>query len=881
MEKLTKTFEHSNREKEIYETWESSKCFHADENSSEKPFSMVIPPPNITGSLHIGHALNNTLQDIIVRYKRMNGHNTLWMPGTDHAGIATQNVIERQLLKEGTDRHKIGRKAFLNRVWKWKESSGDTIITQLKRLGSSCDWDRIRFTMDDGLSSAVKTVFVSLYEEGLIYRDFYIINWCPRCLTALSDIEVEQAEKAGNLYYIKYPAKDGSFSLTVATTRPETMLGDTAVAVNPEDERFKSFIGKEISLPLTDRCIPIIADEYVEKDFGTGALKVTPAHDFNDFEIGRKHNLESINVFTKDGKVNENGGKFNGFKILKAREEVLLELKKQNLLEKTDDYKLIIGNCYRCKETIEPRLSKQWFVKVKSLAKPAIKAVKDKKTNIIPKSWENVYFDWMENIRDWCISRQLWWGHRIPAWYCLDCDHTMVSVDEPDKCPRCGSNHLEQDPDVLDTWFSSALWPFSTMGWPKKTKEVEKFYSTSLLITSFDIIFFWVARMMMMGLKFMDKVPFKDVYIHALVRDEFGKKMSKSKGNVVDPLEIMDEFGADSFRFTLAILTVQGRDISISPKRIVGYRNFINKLWNASKFILNGLDEEIANPSDINENDLKAPDKWIRVRLNKCIESVRFSLDNYKFNEAAQEIYEFVWHEFCDWYIEFSKKSFYAESGKEKKATHSNLLYVLDKTLRVMHPLTPFVTEEIFTKIKDKVGADDFLMRSEFPKPDSFNDEEAFNNVELIKKIIASIRNIRMENLIPPKKKIPVVINSKDEKKLSIINDNKDLIIVLAACESVLIKEKPSKLSAKAIVENVDITVPMEGVIDVSSEEKRLKKEIENTKKDIEFLDKRLNNKGFVKNASKELIEENKEKLSLANDTLIKLNDNLKKLKGN
>jgi valyl-tRNA synthetase len=878
MEILGKNFNHKESEEKIYSDWEKRGLFHAESKSSKLAFSIVIPPPNITGSLHIGHALNNTLQDILVRYKRMMGYNTLWMPGTDHAGIATQNVIEKHLMAEGKSRHEVGRENFLARVWKWKEESGGKIIHQLKRLGCSCDWQRIRFTMDEGLSKAVRKVFVELYDQKLIYRDNYIINWCPRCLTALSDLEVEQKEKDGKLYFIKYPFDDGSGFITVATTRPETMLGDTAVAVNPKDPRFKKFIGKNLSLPLTNRKIKVIGDEKVQIDFGTGALKITPAHDFNDFEIAKEHKLENVNVFTEDGKVNDNGGAYKGLFVLDARTKVLDDLSSKGLLEKTDNYKLIIGSCYRCKTTVEPRMSRQWFVKVAPLAKEAIKAVEKEKTRFIPKSWENTYFDWMENIRDWCISRQLWWGHRIPAWYCSDCEKTTVAENEPKSCKACGSSKLTQDPDVLDTWFSSALWPFSTLGWPDKTTELKTFYPTSLLITSFDIIFFWVARMMMMGLKFMKEVPFRDVFIHALIRDEYGQKMSKSKGNVIDPLEIMDKFGTDAFRFTLAILTVQGRDISLAEKRIVGYRNFVNKLWNASRFILNGMDPGIEMSSLDPKQKLSDPDIWIRTKLNMLVNETHELLGSYKFNESASALYHFVWHEFCDWYIEFSKRSFYSGNTEEKHATTATLIFVLEKLLKLLHPFMPFVTEEIWLKIPPSKNQNSSIMTSDFPKDDGFKNKEVYEKMEFLKQVVASIRNLRMENLIPPQKKISCIFKSSINSKISILRENEALLKDLGQIESINFDGEAPKLSAKAISCDVEILVPMEGLIDIESEKVRLKKEIAKTSADITFFEGRLSNEGYLKKASEELVEKDRETLGSAREKIEKLSESLKKL---
>ncbi|MBW1834472.1 MAG: valine--tRNA ligase, partial [Deltaproteobacteria bacterium] len=668
---LDKGYEPHEVEKRWYDFWEKEQLFAAKDKSSQKPYSIVIPPPNVTGVLHMGHALNITMQDILCRYRRMHGDNVLWMPGTDHAGIATQNVVEKNLAGEGRDRHQLGREKFIEAVWKWRKEYGSAIINQLKRLGASCDWDRERFTMDEGLSLAVRKVFVQLYNEGLIYRDNYIINWCQRCHTALADLEVEHEEHDGHLYHIKYPSTDGSGVIIVATTRPETMLGDTAIAVNPEDERYRNIGYNEVILPLMNRTIPIIREKYVDTSFGTGALKVTPAHDPNDFEIGRRHNLPSIKVIGDDGLMTSEAGQFKGLDRFECREAVLKALKKEGLLEKIEPHKHKVGHCYRCKTVVEPNLSKQWFVNVKPLAEKAVKAVEDGKTKIIPESWTKNYYNWMNDIRPWCISRQIWWGHQIPVWTCENCNEVIVAVDTPETCPKCNGKNLVQESDVLDTWFSSALWPFSTMGWPEETPLLKTFYPTSVLITGFDILFFWIARMMMMGIHFMGDVPFKDVYIHALVRDEEGSKMSKSKGNVIDPLTVIDHYGTDAFRFTLAAFAAQGRDIKMSEKRVEGYRNFVNKLWNASRFSLMHLNKGY---DDIDYNQLSLPDRWILSRLNTVTENVNDTLDNYRFNEAAGAIYKFVWHEFCDWYLEIIKPTLYA---KEKQNERQSTLSVL------------------------------------------------------------------------------------------------------------------------------------------------------------------------------------------------------------
>jgi valyl-tRNA synthetase len=687
---LNKGYEPHDVEKRWYDFWEKELLFAAkEEKNSQKCYSIVIPPPNVTGVLHMGHALNNTLQDILCRYRRLCGDNVLWMPGTDHAGIATQNVVEKKLADQGMDRHQVGRKKFIEAVWEWRKEYGSAIINQLKRLGASCDWDRERFTMDEGLSRAVRKVFVHLYQEGLIYRGNYIINWCHRCHTALADLEVEHETHNGHLYHVRYPFTDGTGGVVVATTRPETMLGDTAVAVNPNDERYRGMESRQVILPLMNRTIPIIKDTYVDMSFGTGALKITPAHDPNDFEIGNHHNLDRIKVIGDDGRMTSQAGRFQGLDRFECREAVINALKEEGLLEKIEPYEHSIGHCYRCKTIIEPNLSKQWFIRTKPLAKKAIHAVENGDTKIIPEIWTKTYFEWMNNIKDWCISRQIWWGHQIPAWTCNTCKEIIVAMDAPTTCPACGGTDLLQDTDVLDTWFSSALWPFSTMGWPDQTPLLNLFYPTSVLVTGFDILFFWVARMMMMGIHFMKDVPFKDVYVHALVRDEEGKKMSKSTGNVIDPISIIDRYGTDAFRFTLAAFAAQGRDVKMSEKRVEGYRNFINKIWNAARFALTHITQSYIN---ITTQPLSLVDRWILSRLYRVRSKVTHGLDSYRFNDAAGALYNFVWHEFCDWYLEAIKPTLYGKEGRNRQqATLSVLWRVLHDTLILLHPFIPLL----------------------------------------------------------------------------------------------------------------------------------------------------------------------------------------------
>ncbi|HXZ36902.1 MAG TPA: valine--tRNA ligase [Thermodesulfobacteriota bacterium] len=863
-----------------YTFWEKRNFFRGDENSKKTPFSIVIPPPNVTGSLHMGHALNNTLQDVLSRYKRMDGFNVLWLPGTDHAGIATQNVVEKQLAEEGTDRHQLGREAFIQRVWKWKEQFGGHIIKQLKKLGSSCDWSRERFTMDEGLSRAVREVFVRLYQEGLIYRGDYIINWCPRCQTALSDLEVEHEDDSGHLYYIQYPVDGSQEALTVATTRPETMLGDTALAVNPEDERYKKYVGRRVILPLMNRKIPVIGDGYVALDFGTGVLKVTPGHDPNDFEIGRRHNLAVVKVIDEAGNMSQEAGKYSGLGRFQARDEVVKDLKALHLLQKIEPFPHSVGHCYRCKTVIEPLVSKQWFVKVKPLAERAIAAVVKGETRIIPQAWESTYFEWMNNIRDWCISRQIWWGHRIPAWFCEKCNEVIVSIEPVTQCPACGSSAVRQETDVLDTWFSSALWPFSTMGWPKKTKDLEVFYPTSVLVTGFDILFFWVARMMMMGLKFMEEVPFREVYIHALVRDAEGQKMSKSRGNVIDPLEVIEKFGTDSFRFTLAAFAAQGRDIRLSEDRISGYRNFANKIWNASRFTLTNL--QGFNPEKSpGKTELTLADKWILSRVNRVVAEVREGLDSYKFNEAASAVYQFLWHEFCDWYIELIKPALYQDQDPGRKWLTQNVLArVLDTSLRLLHPFMPFITEEIWQNLPGNNGS---IMVTEFPRIQE-NEvnlrEEA--QMELIMKVIGAIRNLRSEMEIAPGKKVEAILYFPKKEPLHFLEENRSYLENLGRTEKLGLQsggQRP-KASATAIVDEVEVFLPLKGLINLDEEEKRVQKELAKVFEDLSRARGKLQNQDFLSRARPEAVEKEKEKARVLSEKEAKLKESLERVKG-
>ncbi len=922
MSRISKSYEPKD-EMKWYEFWLKEGFFKPEVNPDGAPYCIVIPPPNVTGTLHMGHALNATLQDILIRWKRMHGYSALWLPGTDHAGIATQNVVERELAREGKDRYSLGREEFINRVWRWREEYGGRIINQLKRLGASCDWSRQRFTLDEGLSRAVREVFVRLFEEGLIYRDLRLINWCPRCHTALSDLEVEHEELEGRLTYIRYPLADDSGYIVVATTRPETMLGDTAVAVHPEDGRYRDLIGKRVRLPLTKREIPIIADEHVDPTFGTGAVKVTPAHDFNDEEMAKRQHppLPFITVIDESGRMTEAAGKkYAGLDRYECREQILEDLRELNLIEKEQRYTHSVGHCYRCKTVIEPFSTVQWYVNVKGLAEEATAAVRNGKIRIIPEGWVNSYYSWMENIRDWCISRQIWWGHQIPVWYCPYCKteegqhqgdliyinfyrpidaggekiqggtytelrlrglspeqimefantvriDTSVSPickrEDPKECPVCGSQELLRDPDVLDTWFSSALWPFSTLGWPEDTEDLKKFYPTDVLVTGFDILFFWVARMIMMGLKFMEDIPFKDVYIHALVRDSKGQKMSKSKGNVIDPLVMIDKYGADAFRFTLTAFAAQGRDIKFSEDRVEGYKNFINKLWNATRFILMNTEEEALSPEqDDWKEHLDIAGRWIVSRLNRTTVEIDNALKEYRFNDAANAIYQFVWHEFCDWYIELSKPVIYNKENKEnavlRRATLTCLLYVLEHLLRLLHPFMPFVTEEIWQTVPHKGKS---IMIAPYPLYTD-RDEEAEDKMSYLMEAITGIRSIRGELNIAPSAELAVHIKPLNTEVETVLQDNVLYIKRLAKAKDVKIgmdisKEKGSATSVK---EHLEVYIPLEGLLDVDTEIKRLRKDLKKVDNTIAMLDRKLLNEDFIQKAPKEVVEKEKKR---------------------
>ena len=877
---LPKAYEFSAVERKWYQYWEEHKKFQATMDDGKPSFSIVIPPPNVTGVLHVGHALNNTLQDVLVRFRRMQGYNTLWLPGTDHAGIATQNVVERQLATENSSRHAIGRKKFIERVWQWKEESGGQIINQLKRLGCSCDWDRERFTMDEGLSRAVREVFTRLYDEGLIYKGDYIINWCPRCHTALADLEVEHEPTDGKLYNIRYPFSTGDGYLVVATTRPETMLGDTAVAVHPSDERYNELPEKTVVLPLVNRTIPIVFDAHVEREFGTGALKVTPAHDLNDFEISRRHDLPALKVMDDSGVMNEAAGDYAGLDRFVCRKKVVEDLEKLGLLEKIEEYQHGVGHCYRCQTVVEPSLSKQWFVSVKPLAEKAIAAVKEGQTKIYPKNWENTYFDWMYNIRDWCISRQIWWGHQIPAWTCEDCGELIVSNTDPEKCPKCASSKLVQETDVLDTWFSSALWPFSTLGWPDSTRELACFYPTSVLITSFDILFFWVARMMMMGLHFMDEIPFKDVYLHALVRDSEGQKMSKSKGNVMDPLLVMDKYGTDALRFTMIAFAAQGRDIRLSEDRIEGYRHFINKIWNAVRFaLLHIRDSQPYSVEEIEPAKLALEHQWILSRTNRTIAEVHRGLNEYRFNDTAHALYQFVWHEFCDWYLEWVKGDLYGDDQEVKTTGRRILFTVLEQIIKLLHPITPFVTEEIWHALP---GDRTSIMTEPFPQEVvAWDNSEAEDAAALFMGVVTGLRNIRSETGIHPSALVKASVICPDQDKSTILKKNSKAILALTRVEElqILTEGKRPKGSASYIFNEIEIFVPLAGLVDIEQEQAKLKKDMDKVSLQLKKVEGKLGNSKFLENAPAEVVAGEREKQETLSAKLAKINESMERLK--
>ncbi|NLM41790.1 MAG: valine--tRNA ligase [Firmicutes bacterium] len=860
---MKKTYDPKEVEQKWYTYWEENGFFHAEVDESKEPFCVVIPPPNITGQLHMGHALDNTYQDILVRWKRMQGCNTVWIPGTDHAGIATQARVEDHIREtEGKTRHDLGREEFLRRTWAWKEEYGRTILNQLKRLGASLDWDRERFTMDEGCSRAVREVFVRLFEKGWIYQGHYSVNWCPVCSTTLSDIEVEHEETAGKLWHIRYPIADGSGYVEIATTRPETMLGDTAVAVNPGDERYQHLIGRTVIVPLVDREVPVIADEYVDMEFGTGVVKITPAHDPNDFEIGQRHNLPQVQVIGRDAAMTAEAGKYAGLDRYEARRRIVEDLQQLGLLVKVEDHQHAVGQCYRCSTVVEPLVSKQWFVKMDELVKPAIAAVENGEIRFIPERFSKHYLHWMRNIRDWCISRQLWWGHRIPVWYCDECGEVFASVDEPAGCVKCGSEAIKQDPDVLDTWFSSALWPFSTLGWPEKTKELQHFYPTSVLVTGFDIIFFWVARMIVMGYEFMHDRPFKDVFIHGLVRDAQGRKMSKSLGNGVDPLEAIEQYGADALRFNLVIGVAPGNDMRYIPEKVEAYRNFANKIWNASRFALMNLEDFDPYQENMGSLAFTTADYWILSRCEFTAKEVTRFLERYDVGEAARVLYDFIWSELCDWYIELIKPRLYGKQGEETRYVAQYVLwYVLKGTLELLHPFMPFITEEIWQNLPHEGQT---IMLAPWPQPAGLSSPKHERIMNTVMAVITEIRAMRSEKSVPPGRKIAAILQA-DPEDLELLSQAEGDIMNLAGLERLTLEE-PGRTPEKclsAVVEGINIFLPLAEMVDVAEEIARIQKELEQARRELQRAEKNLRNEGFISKAPQDVVDREKEKAEL------------------
>ncbi len=877
MKELSKTYEPSQVEGQIYQMWMDNDCFKANPDPDKKPYSIVMPPPNVTGQLHMGHALDSTLQDILTRYKRMEGYSALWLPGTDHAGIATQIKVEEELrVKEGKTRYDLGREKFLERVWAWKEKYGSRIVEQQRKLGVSCDWSRSRFTMDEGCSRAVREAFCEMYDKGLIYKGSRIINWCPHCLTALSDAEVEYVDKPGHLWYIRYPLSDGSGDIVVATTRPETMMGDTGVAVNPNDEKFQHLIGKTCILPIMNREIPIVGDEYCEIGFGTGAVKMTPAHDPNDFEVGLRHNLDVIRVIADNGTINENGGKYNGMDRYECRKALVMDLEEQGYLVNTEPYSHNVGTCYRCHNDVEPLISAQWFVKMKPLAEEAIRVVKDGTIKFVPERFSKTYLNWMENVHDWCISRQLWWGHQIPAWYCDECGHINVSREDPTKCEKCGCTHLTRDEDVLDTWFSSGLWPFSTLGWPDLDSEDLKYwYPTTDMVTGYDIIFFWVARMVVSGMEQMKKEPFKTVFIHGLVRDDKGRKMSKSLGNGIDPLEMAEKYGADALRFNLITGNSPGNDMRFYVEKCEAMRNFANKIWNASRYVLMNLTVEETGLPDA--ADLEIEDKWVLTKLNTLIKEVTENMDAYELGVASAKVYDFIWDTYCDWYIELTKARLYGENEKSKLAAQKVLVYVLDQFLRLLHPFMPFITEEIWQAIPHEGK---FLMLADWPKYDeSLNFGAEAAHMESVMNAIRSIRNRRAEMNVPPSKKSTLyVVSDKGE----IFRQGEGFICRLAYADKVIICETDPEGHENmvcVVTNDAKLYIPLEELIDFEKELARLEKEKANCLKQIAMFEGKLSNEAFVSRAPEKVVAEQREKLEKNRALLAQLEESEKRLR--
>ena len=873
---LSKTYDPKDIEERLYKNWEEKGYFHAEVDRSKKPFTIVMPPPNITGQLHMGHALDNTLQDILTRFKRMQGYSALWLPGTDHASIATEAKVVEKLAKEGISKDDIGREKFLEHVWDWKHEYGGRIVKQLRKLGSSADWERERFTMDEGCNEAVKEVFVNLYNKKLIYRGERIINWCPHCLTSISDAEVEYEDQAGHFWHLRYPLSDGSGYIQMATTRPETMLGDTAVAVNPNDDRYKDMVGKTVILPIVHREIPIVADDYVDMEFGTGVVKITPAHDPNDFEVGLRHKLPVINVLTEDAKIVDDYPEFAGMDRYEARKAIVEALDKEGALVKIEDYSHNVGTCYRCHTTVEPRVSKQWFVAMEELAKPAIEAVKNGKTKFVPEHFDKTYYHWLENIKDWCISRQLWWGHRIPAFYCDDCGELVVTKENSCKCPKCGKE-MRQDPDTLDTWFSSALWPFSTLGWPEKTEELDYFYPTNVLVTGYDIIFFWVIRMMFSGLEHTGEVPFNTVLIHGLVRDSQGRKMSKSLGNGIDPLEVIDKYGADALRLTLVTGNAPGNDMRFYWERVEASRNFANKIWNASRFILMNLDK--ADSSNVELSDLAPADKWILSKLNTLAKDVTENMENYDLGVAVQKIYDFIWEEFCDWYIEMVKPRLWNDEDTTKAAALWTLRTVLTESLKLLHPYMPFITEEIFLNLTDE----ETIMLSKWPEYKAeWNFPEAETAIDHCKDLVKGVRNVRTQMDVPPSRKAKLYVVSEDGAIRDDLEANKDVYINLASASEILIQADKSGISEDAVsvvIPGAVAYLPLEDLVDFEKEKERLNKEKDKLTKELARSRGMLSNEKFLANAKPEKVEEEKAKLAKYEQMMAQVEERLASMK--
>ena len=875
IKELEKVYDPSVVEERLYSTWLDRKYFHTEVDKTKKPYTIVMPPPNITGQLHMGHALDNTIQDILIRWKRMSGYNALWVPGIDHASISTELKVVQKMAEDGLKKEDVGREGFLKRAWEWKEEYGGIILKQLRKMGSSCDWDRVRFTMDEGCSDAVLEVFTRLYDEGLIYRGEKLVNWCPKCMTTISDAEVNHVDKQGGFWHIKYPVKDSGEFLQLATTRPETMLGDTAVAVHPEDERYQKFIGKTCVLPLVGREIPIIADKYVEKDFGTGVVKITPAHDPNDFEVGIRHNLERINVMNDDGTMNENAGKYKGLDRYEARKLIVKELEEEGLLVKVEDINHAVGVHERCNTVVEPLIKLHWFVKMEELAKPAIDVYKNGELNIIPDRFGKIYLHWLENIKDWCISRQLWWGHRIPAYYCQKCGHIEVSKTAPQKCGKCGESEFKQDEDTLDTWFSSALWPFSTLGWPENTEELKHFYPTSVLVTAYDIIFFWVIRMVFSGLKQMDEIPFKDVFIHGLIRDDQGRKFSKSLGNGIDPLEVIEKYGADALRLTLITGNAPGNDMRFYWERLDASRNFANKLWNASRFVLMNLED--------NKNDellfLTPADKWIISKVNTLAKEVTDNMSNYELGLAVDKIHSFLWDEYCDWYIEMVKPRLYNKEDKTRNAALWTLKEVLINALKLLHPYMPFITEEIFMHVQSD---EESIMISKWPEfREEWNFKESEAEIDLIKEAVRSIRNIRAEMNVVPAKKAKVFVVSNDEYVRDVFKRSEVFLRNLAYASELYVQDNKNGIDDDAVscvIQNAVIYMPFAELVDISKEIERLTKEKEKMLKEIDRVDKKLSNQGFVSKAPQSVIDEEKAKGEKYKSMLLQIEDRLSQM---